>query len=234
MRNVIVKSSTMVYGCTAPDPIWFDENTPRSGIPDPRSSARWRPSRATYATSPRTTRTWNVALLRFERDRRRHRDAAHPGSRPAVRPVARRVRPPLPVRPRGRRDPLHPLRPEPRPARRLQRRRRRLLLWSEVAAICGKRTIVSPPYGTGLLTAAGPPRHRRPPRGVPPSAALRPRRRQPSAQGPGFPVRVHVGRGGAGVHRGGPAPTDRRGLAELHLRARRRAVLPPLAGGGPD
>ena len=33
VRNVIVKSSTMVYGCAPEDPVWFTEETPRSRTP---------------------------------------------------------------------------------------------------------------------------------------------------------------------------------------------------------
>ncbi len=30
VRNVLVKSSTVVYGCSPEDPVWFTEDTPRS------------------------------------------------------------------------------------------------------------------------------------------------------------------------------------------------------------
>ena len=32
VRNVIVKSSTMVYGCAPEDPVWFAEDTPEALI----------------------------------------------------------------------------------------------------------------------------------------------------------------------------------------------------------
>ncbi len=33
MRSLVVKSSTLVYGCTARDPTWFGEDTPRTSSP---------------------------------------------------------------------------------------------------------------------------------------------------------------------------------------------------------
>lgn len=33
VRTVVVKSSTLVYGCTHSDPVWFTEDTPRSAAP---------------------------------------------------------------------------------------------------------------------------------------------------------------------------------------------------------
>ena len=58
VRNVVVKSSTLVYGCAPEDPVWFTEETPRSPhARAPRSSGASTRSRATSATSPRTTPT---------------------------------------------------------------------------------------------------------------------------------------------------------------------------------
>ena len=104
-----------------------------------------------------------------------------------------------------------------------------LLPWSEVARICGKRTVPMPPFGIGL--AAAPLRRLgcRPARRAARPAQLRPRRRQPAAQAGRLQLPVHVGRHGAGVRRGAaPAPDRRRHHAGLPVRARRRALLPPL------
>ncbi len=57
VRNVLLKSATVVYGCAAEDPVWFTEDTPGRVWPAARSNAASRPSRDTSTTSPRTTRT---------------------------------------------------------------------------------------------------------------------------------------------------------------------------------
>ncbi len=57
VRNVVVKSSTLVYGAGERDPVFFDEGSARTHRPARPSSAACSRSRATSATSPRTTRT---------------------------------------------------------------------------------------------------------------------------------------------------------------------------------
>ena len=110
------------------------------------------------------------------------------------------------------------------------------LPWSEVAAICGTRLLPLPPVGTGLATGpARPPRRLRLPaelidllrygRGID-------NRRLEEA---GFDYRytsagaVQASSGPSGCAASiGPSPRP------YTLRARRRAVLPPLARGGPS
>ena len=109
-----------------------------------------------------------------------------------------------------------------------------LLPWSEVAAMCGKRLAPLPPVGRSLAAAAALARL-----GVdlPPELldlltygrGVDNRR----LRSQGFDVPLHVGRGGAGVRRGRPPARARSAVpTRLPLRARRRAVLPPLARGG--
>ena len=66
VRNVVVKSSTLVYGAHPKDPVWFSEETRRRPAPArPWSSAACSRWRATSATSRSTTPHVNVAMLRF-------------------------------------------------------------------------------------------------------------------------------------------------------------------------
>ena len=60
VRNVVVKSSTMVYGCAPEDPVWFAEDTPRS-----------RPSRRTGRAQPRGGRGLRARLRRGQPARER-------------------------------------------------------------------------------------------------------------------------------------------------------------------
>ena len=57
VRDVVVKSSTLVYGASPKDPVWFSEESRRAEPPAAWSSAASSRSRATSATSPWTTRT---------------------------------------------------------------------------------------------------------------------------------------------------------------------------------
>ncbi|HTO01455.1 MAG TPA: NAD-dependent epimerase/dehydratase family protein [Microthrixaceae bacterium] len=155
VRNVIVKSSTMVYGCAPEDPTWFTEDTPRSRrshAPIERSLEAVEGYVRDFAEdNPHV----NVALLRF----------SNVIGAEIETPLTRMLQ--LPMVPSlfgfdSRFQFIH------------ERDVVRALLfafdhnvagvynvagdgqlpWSEVAAICGKRTMAFPPYGTQLF--AGP------------------------------------------------------------------------------
>jgi len=154
VRTVIVKSSTMVYGCSSADPIWFQETTPRSGV------ARTPVERSLEAVEGYV---WdfaednphvNVALLRF----------ANVTGADIETPLTRALDLPFVPSLAGF-DPRFQFVHEDDVIRSILFTLSHelagvynvagdgLLPWSEVAAICGKRTIALPPYGTGLLTA---------------------------------------------------------------------------------
>ena len=104
-----------------------------------------------------------------------------------------------------------------------------LLPWSEVAAICGKRTVPLPPFGLGLLSAP----LTRLGLDLPPELLdlLRHGRgvdnRRLKQHGIRLPL--HVGRHGRRLRGGAPPPDDDRPDRDrLPVRTRRRAVLPPL------
>jgi len=154
VRNVIVKSATMVYGCAPEDPVWFREDTPRS-----------RPARAPLERSLEAVEGYvrdfaednphvNVALLRFSNVI---------GSQIQT-PLTRLLN--LPVVPSvfGF-DPRFQFVHEDDVIRSIQFAFEHdlpgvfnvagdgLIPWSEVAKQCGKRTFALPPVGTSLLTS---------------------------------------------------------------------------------
>ena len=155
VRNVVVKSSTLVYGTTAQDPTWFSEETPRSG------SAR-TPVESSLLSVEGYVRDFaednphvNVTLLRFS-------NVLGPD---IVTPASKALE--LPAVPSlfGF-DPRLQFVHEDDVVRSIMFVLDHdvpgiynvagdgLLPWSEVARICGKRTVPLPPFGMGL--AAGP------------------------------------------------------------------------------
>jgi len=153
VRNVIVKSSTMVYGCAPEDPVWFTEDTVRS-----------RPSRKPIERSLEAVEGYvrdfaednphvNVALLRF----------SNVIGAELETPLTRLLK--LPVGPSmfGF-DPRIQFVHEHDVIRSTLFAFHNdlpgvfnvagdgLLPWSEVAKLCGKRTVALPPVGTSLLT----------------------------------------------------------------------------------
>lgn len=149
VRNVVVKSSTLVYGSTHRDPVWFSEDTPRSGRPHGRleqSLVEVEPYVRDYALdNPEVT----VSLLRFS-------NVLGPG---IVTPISRALRLPLVPAVFGF-DPRLQFLHEDDVVRAimfvLQNRVAGtynvagdgLLPWSEVISICGKRPAPLPPVGT--------------------------------------------------------------------------------------
>jgi UDP-glucose 4-epimerase len=154
VRNVIVKSSTMIYGCAPEDPVWFTEDTPRS-----------RPARLPVERSIEAVEGYvrdfaednphvNVAMLRF----------SNVIGSDLTTPLTRLLS--LPAVPSffGF-DPRFQFVHEHDVVRSIlfafdhdlpgvfNVAGDGLMPWSEVAALCGKRTVALPPIGTGLLTA---------------------------------------------------------------------------------
>ena len=126
VRKVVVKSPTLVYGCAPRTRTGSARRPAAAATPRTGSSAACSRSRATSATSPTTTRTSALSLLRFSNVL--GPDIVTPlieALQPARRAVDRRVRPTVPVRARGRRRRRHPVRAGASARRHLQRRRRR-------------------------------------------------------------------------------------------------------------
>ena len=154
VRSVIVKSSTMVYGCSPSDPIWFTESTPRSGIPRTPVERSLDAVEGYVRDFAEDNPHVNVALLRF----------SNVIGADIETPLSRALDLPLVPSLAGF-DPRFQFVHEDDVIRSILFTLDHdlpgvynvagdgLLPWSEVAAICGKRTIALPPYGTGLLTA---------------------------------------------------------------------------------
>ena len=154
VRNVVVKSSTMVYGCSPEDPVWFTEDTPRS-----------RPARRGVERSLEAVEGYvrdfaednphvNVALMRF----------SNVIGADIETPLTRALQLPLVPSLAGF-DPRFQFVHESDVIRSILFVLERnlpgvynvagdgLLPWSEVAKLCGKRTVALPPIGTQFLTA---------------------------------------------------------------------------------
>jgi len=155
VRNVVVKSSTLVYGTSAQDPTWFSEETPRSS-----------PARTPVENSLLSVEGYvrdfaednphvNVTLLRFS-------NVLGPD---IVTPASNALELPLVPSLFGF-DPRLQFVHEDDVVRSIMFVLDHdvpgiynvagdgLLPWTEVAKICGKRTVPLPPFGMGL--AAGP------------------------------------------------------------------------------
>jgi UDP-glucose 4-epimerase len=152
VATVVVKSSTMVYGTTHRDPVWFAEDTPRSGPPRhrvERSLVEVESYVRDYAAdNPRVS----VSMLRF----------SNVLGRDIVTPLSRALRLPLVPAVFGF-DPRLQFVHEDDVVRALMFVLDNrlagtfnvagdgLLPWSEVVALCGKRRGFLPPYGTSMV-----------------------------------------------------------------------------------
>jgi UDP-glucose 4-epimerase len=154
VRNVVVKSSTLVYGASPKDPVWFSEETRRSDPPRSmveRSLLEVEGYVRDFAVdNPHVT----VAMLRFS-------NVLGPD---ITTPLAKALELPFVpyifgFDPRFQfvhetdvvRAILHVLHHQVQGIYNVAGDG--LLPWSEVAAICGKRMIPLTPIGTGLVTA---------------------------------------------------------------------------------
>lgn len=154
VRHVIVKSSTMVYGCAPEDPVWFTEDTPRS-----------RPSRAPIERSLEAVEGYvrdfaqdnphvNVAMLRF----------SNVIGAELETPLTRLLNLPAVPAILGF-DPRFQFVHEHDVIRSIlfafdhdlpgvfNVAGDELLPWSEVARLCAKRNVLLPPVGTSLVTS---------------------------------------------------------------------------------
>ena len=153
VRNVVVKSSTLVYGASPKDPVWFSEETRRSSTPRSmveRSLLEVEGYVRDFAVdNPHVT----VSMLRFS-------NVLGPD---ITTPLAKALQLPLVPSMFGY-DPRFQFVHETDVVRAilfvLEEQVQGiynvagdgLLPWSEVAAICGRRTVPLPPIGAGLIT----------------------------------------------------------------------------------
>jgi len=153
VRNVIVKSSTVVYGCAPEDPVWFDEETPRSRSP------RTAPERSLDSVEgyvrdfAEDNPHVNVTLLRF----------SNVIGSEIETPLTRALQLPMVPSIMGF-DPRFQFVHEDDVIRSIlftfdhslpgvyNVAGDGLLPWTEVAAICGKSTFPLPPYFTDMVT----------------------------------------------------------------------------------
>jgi len=155
VRQLVVKSSTLVYGSSWQDPVWFREDMPRI------APARTRVERSLLEVesyirdfaedSPHVV----VSLLRF----------SNVVGTDIVTPISKALRLPLTPCIFGF-DPLFQFVEEDDVVRSIEFVTRRgvagvynvagdgRLPWSEVASICGKRLVPLPPVGTGIAAGA--------------------------------------------------------------------------------
>jgi UDP-glucose 4-epimerase len=153
VRNVVVKSSTLVYGASPQDPVWFSEETRRSSPPRSmveRSLLEVESYVRDFAVdNPHVV----VSMLRFSNVL--GPDITTPLAKALELPVVPSI---LGFDPRFQfvhetdvvRAILHVLQHEAQGIYNVAGDG--LLPWSEVAAICGRRTFPLPPVGMGLMS----------------------------------------------------------------------------------
>jgi UDP-glucose 4-epimerase len=151
VRQVVVKSSTLVYGSNDTDPAWFSEETPRSKGPATRVERSLVEVEELVRNFAEDNPSTVVSLLRF----------ANVLGTDIVTPISTNLSRPLCPRIAGF-DPLVQFVEEDDVVRALEHvTRRRIpgiynvagagkLPWTEVAALCGTRLLPLPPFGTRL------------------------------------------------------------------------------------
>ena len=152
VSTVVVKSSTVVYGTTHRDPVWFAEDTPRSGPPRHRVERSLVEVESYVRDFAADNPHVAVSLLRF----------CNVLGADIVTPLSRALQLPLVPAVLGF-DPRLQLVHEDDVGRALMFVLERrlagtfnvagdgLLPWSEVVALCGRRRGFLPPYGTGMF-----------------------------------------------------------------------------------
>ena len=151
VRDVVVKSSSYVYGTAKEDPVWFSEETPRSHTPHSRVERSLAAVEGYVRDFAIDNPHVNVTMLRFS-------NVLGPD---IETPISRALSLPLVPSVAGF-DPRFQFVHEEDVIRSIlfvldhqlagiyNVAGDGLLPWSEVAAICGKRTVPLPPYGTSL------------------------------------------------------------------------------------
>jgi UDP-glucose 4-epimerase len=154
VRNVVVKSSTLVYGATAQDPTWFKEETPRTSLPRTAVERSLIAVESYVRDFAEDNPHVNVTLLRFS-------NVLGPD---IVTPATKALQLPLVPALFGF-DPRIQFVHEDDVVRAIMFVLDRevpglynvagdgIIPWSEVVAICGKRTLPLPPFGMTLATA---------------------------------------------------------------------------------
>jgi UDP-glucose 4-epimerase len=155
VRNLIVKSSTMVYGASSFDPTWFDEDTPPSGPPTTRIERSLDEVEGYVRDFATDNPHVNLTLLRFCKVLGDELET----------PISRALQ--LPVVPKvAGFDPRFQFVHEHDVVRAMifaldnelsgvfNVAGDGVIPWSEVAAICGKRTVPITPYGTSVAGMA--------------------------------------------------------------------------------
>lgn len=154
VQDVVVKSSTLVYGATAYDPVWFTEDTPASGPPRTRIERSLLEVEGYVHDFAEDNPGVRVTLLRFSNVL--GTDIVTPLSKALALPVVPSL---FGFDPRlqfvHEDDVIRAIRFvfDRRLAGVYNVAGDGLLPWSEVAAICAKRTVPLPPVATGLATA---------------------------------------------------------------------------------
>jgi UDP-glucose 4-epimerase len=155
VSSVVVKSSTLVYGSTHRDPVWFAEETPRSGSPRNRVERTLVEVESYVRDYAIDNPHVAVAMLRFS-------NVLGPD---IVTPLSKALQMPLVPAVLGF-DPRFQFVHEDDVVRALMFVLDRqipgifnvagdgLLPWSEAVAICGKHRAYLPPFGTGLFAAS--------------------------------------------------------------------------------
>jgi UDP-glucose 4-epimerase len=153
VRNVVVKSSTLVYGAAAQDPTWFREESRRSSLPRTPVEGSLESVEGYVRDFAEDNPHVNVSLLRFS-------NVLGPD---IVTPLSKALELPMVPSLLGF-DPRFQFVHEDDVVRSIEFVLENqvpgvfnvagdgLLPWSEVARICGKRTIPLPPFGMGLAT----------------------------------------------------------------------------------
>lgn len=154
VRKIVVKSSSLVYGSSQQDPTWFREETPRSSPPRTRVERSLLEVEDYLRDFAEENPHVTVTLLRY----------ANVLGTDIVTPLTRALDLPLVPAVLGF-DPLLQFVEEDDVIRSLEFAMRRdvpgifnvagdgRLPWSEVAALCNKRTVPLPPFLTGMAVA---------------------------------------------------------------------------------
>lgn len=155
VRNLVVKSSTMVYGASSSDPTWFREDTPPHGPPSTRIQQSLDEVEGYVRDFAADNPHVDLALLRF----------CKVLGDELVTPISRALQLPLVPKIAGF-DPRFQFVHEHDVIRAIVFAHRHhlsgvynvagdgVMPWSEVVALCGKRTVPISPWGTGLVGRA--------------------------------------------------------------------------------